>query len=202
MRSPRCKQTSRRKLVATAQVGTHTERHAFRPADPNPRRTVPADVGPGVTGRTGDRRRGTRGAAGRHRAGGPGRSREHCHCPLRTGRRPHHQPAPGHPHLGPGGPAVKPIDEVLQSTAGPLGRARRGSTLTWQSWPTQRRTFLRRQVRRGPNSSPSGRSSRTSSRGNRARWTAPACPSPPGCSATPTRGTSGGAWWAGSWCSR
>jgi DNA-binding transcriptional regulator YhcF (GntR family) len=75
-------------------------------------------------------------------------------------------------------------------------------TLTWQSWPTQRRTFLRRQVRRGPNSSPSGRSSRTSSRGNRARWTAPACPSPPGCSATPTRGTSGGAWWAGSWCSR
>jgi hypothetical protein len=75
-------------------------------------------------------------------------------------------------------------------------------TLTWQSWPTQRRTFLRRQVRRGPNSSPSGRSSRTSSRGNRARWTAPECPSPPGCSATPTRGTGGGARWAGSWCSR
>jgi DNA-binding FadR family transcriptional regulator len=44
-------------------------------------------------------------------------------------------PAPGHPHLRPGGPAVKPSTSSRSRPPWLLGRAWSGYSPTWQSWP-------------------------------------------------------------------
>ncbi|MET3936501.1 GntR family transcriptional regulator [Arthrobacter sp. OAP107] len=44
-------------------------------------------------------------------------------------------PAPGHPHLGPGGPPVKPSTRSRSRPPWLLGRAWSGYSPTWQSWP-------------------------------------------------------------------